>query len=340
MSPGFRMSPRSSLSPFPLLRLLADGVFHSGVELAAAIGCTPAALRSRVRALESHGVGVTQVRGRGYRLAAPVDLIEPDELQRALAGAPFTIELLDECESTNTLLVARARGASGFDAMHANVAVCEHQAAGRGRRGARWHSVPGGSLAFSLLWRFERGAGDLSGLSLAVAVAVVRALERLGVGGVRLKWPNDLLLDTHAGGRAKLGGILIELAGDASGPSAAVIGIGLNLRVPETLRAAVDYPVADIAQTGVLLSRTRLLAALLIELGRVLEVFGREGFAAFRGEWMRHHAFQGRQVALRIAERAVAEGEAVGVADDGALQLRSAHGIEQFHSGELSLRPA
>jgi len=322
-------------SPFFLLRLLADGKFRSGEVLRRELGCSRSELGELVQAMDLLGLRVIAVRGRGFGLSAPVDLIRLEDL----SSSPFRVEILDECESTNTMLVARARSAADVGALHASAIVCERQIAGRGRRGAQWHSAIGTSLTFSALWHFECGASDLSGLSLAAGVAVLRALSRLGAKGVRVKWPNDILLD-QSGETAKLGGILIELVGDASGPCAAVIGIGLNMRLSGHARESIGVPAADTAQAGVHVSRSVLLAAVLGELGAVLEQFGREGFAAFRDEWMRHHAFQGRQVALRLADQAVAEGEALGVASDGALELRVAGGIRQFHSGELSLRPA
>lgn len=322
-------------SPFLLLRLLADGKFRSGEGLCRELGCSRAELRARLQAMDALGMRVIAVRGRGIRLAEPVDLIRKD----ALAGLPFHVELLDECESTNTVLVERARNARDAEALHASAIVCERQNAGRGRRGAQWHSAIGASLTFSVLWRFRCGASGLSGLSLAAGVAVVRALGRFGAAGIRVKWPNDILLD-RSGETAKLGGILIELAGDASGPCVAVIGIGLNLNLSPRARDAIGVPAADTAQAGIRASRSVLLAALLGELGAVLEQFSREGFAAFRDEWMHHHAYQGRRVALRLANQAIAEGEALGVAADGALEMRVAGDVRQFHSGELSLRPA
>lgn len=327
------MSERPSL--FLLLRLLADGAFRSADALRRELGCSLPALRAHRQAMDLLGVKVIAVRGRGWRLAEPVDLIR----REALAASPFRVELLDECESTNTTLVESARSAADVGALHASAIVCERQNAGRGRRGAHWHSAIGTSLTFSVLWRFQCGTSGLSGLSLAAGVAVLRALRRFGADGVRVKWPNDLLLD-QGGETAKLGGILIELAGEASGPCAAVIGVGLNLRLSGQARESIGVPAADIAQAGVRTSRSALLAAVLEELGAVLDQFGREGFAAFRDEWMHNHAFQGRRVALRLADQAVAEGEALGVAADGALELRVAGAIRQFHSGELSLRPA
>lgn len=281
-------------------------------------------------AVEALGVTMQSVPGEGYRLSETVDLLREAELTERLARVPwpFHLELIDECESTNSLLLARA--AQG--APHASVVACESQTAGRGRRGNEWFAAIGGSLAFSLLWRFRQGAGALSGLSLAVAVGAARALEALGVRGVMLKWPNDLLLNER-----KLGGILIEMSGDFSGPSAAVIGVGINVRLPASLRERL--PTATDLNEYQDISRTPLLARLLEDIAGVLEEFSRSGFGAFREEWQARHAWAGRRVALQLAERRVAEGDALGVAEDGALLLRSDSGVQRFHSGELSLRP-
>ena len=271
-------------------------------------------------------------------MAVPTESLDDALDTAALASraarfsTPLSVEVLDECASTSSVLLERA----AVGAAHGSVLACEHQSAGRGRRGNPWFSARGGSIAFSLLWRFEARPAALSGLSLAAAVLVARALEREGAAGVRLKWPNDLL---H--GDAKLGGILVEVSGEARGPSAAVIGVGLNVRLDAEARARIGQPVADLAGCAASVpSRTELLAALLDSLAQGLARFGREGFAPFRDEWQRRHAWQGRRVALTASGRRVVEGEALGVAEDGALVLRSPGGVERFHSGELSLRPA
>jgi BirA family biotin operon repressor/biotin-[acetyl-CoA-carboxylase] ligase len=318
---------------FRLLRMLADARVHSGEKLAAGLGCSRASVSRRMREIERLGFQVATLRGRGYRLDGPLDLLDRDALGSLLARLPcrFRAEVLDQCASTNSLMLVRSlNGAS-----HASVLACEHQTAGRGRRGAQWVSTIGGSLVFSLLWRFRQGVGELSGLSLAVAVAVARALESQGAAGVGVKWPNDILLGGH-----KLGGILIEMTGDHLGPSAAVIGIGLNVRLPQAARRRIDARVSDLADARLAPSRTVLLAKLLEELAATLERFQRDGFAPFRKAWLARHAWQGRRVALTVSERRVAQGEAVGVAEDGALLLRSSRGVERFLAGELSLRRA
>jgi BirA family transcriptional regulator, biotin operon repressor / biotin---[acetyl-CoA-carboxylase] ligase len=315
---------------FTLLRMLADGHCRSGEDLAAAIACSHASIADRVREIEQLGLRVETLRGRGYRLEEPLDLLRPAELAGHLRPLrwPFHVEIMDECASTNALLMQRALEG----APHASVLVAEHQTAGRGRRGNSWLSAIGASLAFSLLWRFERGASTLAGLSLAMAVGASRALEAAAVTDVSVKWPNDLLRS----GR-KLGGILIEMTGAPVGPSACVIGLGLNVRLPRSIAERVDG--ADLADHGPP-SRTRLLALLLEHLATVLDEFPDRGFAALRAEWHERHAWQGCDVALQLGDRCVAHGKAVGVDDDGALLLRSAGGVQRFHSGELSLRPA
>lgn len=320
---------RARVSPFPLLRLLADGESHSGESLGEGLGAPPAAVLEHVRALNALGLRVQDLPGRAYRLAQPIDLLDREALARMLQAdsTGVSVEIVDECPSTNGVLMERARDG----APHASVLACERQTAGRGRRGKPWHSGIGTDLTFSLLWRFEQGAGALSGLSLAVGVALARALARFGHADVQLKWPNDLMLR----GR-KLGGILIEVAGGR--PSAVVIGVGLNVRWCAARAAEVDQPATALSEEGGSVpSRTALLAAALAELGTALGEFARGGFASFRAEWLGRHAWQGRRVTLRIAEREVAEGEAVGVGEDGALLLRSARGVQPFHSGELRL---
>lgn len=324
---------------FPLLRLLADGRFHSGEHLGAGLGLTRSAVWHAVHALETQGLALNKLRGRGYRLARPADLLVATDVLRAAGDASqlLHLELLDSCPSSNTLLMERAR--SG--AAHGSVLACELQSAGRGRLGRSWQSGIAGSLTFSLLWRFQSGAAALAGLSLAVGVAVARALEKSGVVGAQLKWPNDILQDDK-----KLAGILIEISGEANGPSAAVIGIGVNTRLDAALRAAIDQAAIDIASLAdPAPSRSLLLGLLLGELVKVLEVFAREGFAPFREEWQQRHAHQNQRVSVSTGARRGAGGDdlvgdAAGIDVDGALLLRSARGLQRIVSGDVSLRRA
>lgn len=317
-----------------VIKRLADGNFHSGEALARSLGLSRAAVWYAIRDLETLGVEVYKVRGRGYRLPQPFALLDRAAVERRLGAhaARFTLDIRGEADSTSTLLLGQAAaGAPG-----GTVLAAEWQPGGRGRLGRAWHAGVGEALTFSLLWRFPRGAGALPGLSLAIGVALARALVAAGVPGAALKWPNDVLWR----GR-KLCGILTELAGDALGPTAAVIGIGLNVRLSAGTRARIDQPVTDLETAcGAAPDRNDLLARVLIELGGVLEAFAREGFAPLRAEWQRVHAHQGKRVTLTLPDGSRQAGRASGVAEDGSFLLETRAGTKRYHSGEISLRPA
>lgn len=324
---------RVRTSSFAVLRLLTSERFRSGAELGAALGLSRSMISRAVGELEARGLEVLKVRGKGYRLALPFDALDAAAIARRFARrhADLRLEVVDKCDSTNAQLIARAtRGAPSGSAL-----ACELQRAGRGRRGASWYSDLGTGLTFSLLWRFDRGAAALGGLSLATGVACIRAFRALGVDEVALKWPNDLVRRD-----GKLGGILIELTGEALGPTAAVIGIGVNVRVRAHARRAIGQPVADLAAERAAPPRNLLLGELLAALAAALPVFARQGFGAFRDEWLRHHAYHRRRVRVLVPPRRTIEGIATGVADDGALVVATRGGVERFHSAEVSLRGA
>ena len=245
----------------------------------------------------------------------------------------FDVRVVAATGSTNSDLLRNAATlASGA------VLAAEHQSAGRGRRGRGWHAAPGGGLMFSLLWAFPKGTGALSGLSLAVGVAVARALEAAGAPAVKLKWPNDLLV-RRGEGFAKLGGILIELAGAANGAAHAVIGVGVNVDLGGAA-ACIDQPATDLKTLGLGQTRNALLALLLEHLLAILRTFERSGFAELSEEWNLRHAYAGHNVILTGEGSTSVEGIATGVDASGALLLQTRHGRQKVVSGEVSLRPA
>jgi len=326
------VASRTNQALFPLLRRLSDGRFHSGEALARAFGLSRASVCNMMAQAEAMGLAVHAVRGRGYRLAEPIEWLDADAITRDLddVAAAYTLQLHDSLASTNaTLMVAALDGAPD------GTLVCaEHQAAGKGRRGRAWHSVPGGSLTFSVLWRFEAGLQSMAGLSLAAGLAVARAINRHSVHPVQLKWPNDVLA-----GYRKLAGVLVEVQGDMHGAAFAVVGIGLNVRLNAVQRDAIDRAVVDLAELGVAAGRNRILAACLRELHGVAAIFRTEGFAALREEWQGLDAYAGRPVVLTLAESRAQAGVAAGVDDNGALLLDEGGPRPRAYSGgELSLR--
>jgi len=317
-----------------LLYMLADGDFHSGELLARQLGISRASVFNALADVADLGVMLQRVRGRGYRLARPWQPLQRDEVLRWLCNdaAQFDLEILPQASSSNTLLLQRAApDIANGGAPSGSVLAVELQTAGRGRLGRTWHSGLGSALTFSLLWRFEGGLNTLSGLSLAVGVAMVRALGQLGAQGVQLKWPNDVLTE-----RGKLGGVLIEAQGDMLGPSAVVIGVGLNYTLPDNLAQRITQPACALDEVCALMpTRNQLLAVALQELATVLRQFAHDGFASLRDEWERHHAFQNRAIQLHMPDGSTASGVARGVSASGELCLETAQGLQRFNSGEV-----
>lgn len=319
---------------FPLLKLLADGRFHSGEDLARRLGRTRATVSEALKGADELGLSVFSVPGKGYRLAEPLEFLDAARVVEALGAAASGVRLvlLDETDSTSTHLAGLAQQG----APSGTCVAAEWQRAGRGRRGRAWRSAPGASLTFSLLWRFERGPGHLAGLSLAVAVAVARALERSGLEGAGVKWPNDLVA-----GWKKLGGILVETSGDLLGPTAAVIGVGLNYRLGEALLARIDQPATDVASlASPPPSRNALLAAMVAELAATLSRFEREGFGPFREAWKSRHAYAGRRVTVLAPDAPPRLAQVIDLAEDGALVVEDGGRRERLTAAEISLRPA
>lgn len=243
----------------------------------------------------------------------------------------FDLHIMDECASTNSALL----DAPPPDDGRIHVTVAERQTAGRGRRGRQWQSWPGGSLTFSALWRFTPGAPVPAGLSLVAGLAVVRALEKLGLQGLQLKWPNDVLVNGH-----KLAGILVELLPGRGRTPAAVVGIGINLQLPAGAEIPDQPGVTDLARhLSPLPDRNRLLAAVLTELYLLFDTYAAAGFAALRGAWQQRNAFADLPVRITGEEKEIV-GTCAGVDDDGALLVRTDGGLVRILSGEVSLRAA
>ena len=319
-----------------LLRLLADGALHSGEELAAALSVSRAAVWKRLQQLEAWGIACEARPGSGYRLETPIDLLDAARILECLPQTTLVLlrhlEVHEAVESTSDRLLAIDDLPPGrFDAC-----LAEFQSAGRGRRGRHWVAPFASGLCLSVNWNFRDAPAMLGALSLAAGVAVLRALGRLGFARLSLKWPNDILC-----GDAKLGGILIDLRGEAAGPAYVVVGIGINVRLPRAARerlAAGGVDAVDLAALGRAPTRNDLAAVLIAELTQALAEFGVRGLAAFLEEWQAADALAGRSVRVLLGGQPL-EGLARGVDADGALLLEIDGARRRILSGEVSVRP-
>ena len=237
---------------------------------------------------------------------------------------PLSVEVVAKTASTNSDLLKRVAGLTAPAAL-----IAEEQTGGRGRAGREWLSAPDAALAFSVAWPFH-SVQSLAGLPLVVGVAMVQALQLFGTP-VKLKWPNDILKEGK-----KLGGILVETAKADQGVWA-VVGIGLNLLLPEEIEQKVGQPVAS-APWLAQMDRNQLMAGLLTQLASTLSQFSESGFAPFMPLWHRHHAHQGKDVVLFDAESLQYEGVAKGIDSHGRLLLDTITGMVAVSSGEVSLR--
>ncbi len=316
-------------------RLDARG-FQSGEALAEDLSVTRAAVWKAVEQLRELGVHLDAQTSKGYRLAAGVSPLATGgitaRLPQAVQARIESLRVEWSLESTNTRLLESLPPAAGT----ATVLLAEHQWGGRGRRGRGRVAPPGGAICLSVAWQYRDMPADLSALSLVTGIAVVKALDSLGVQGLRLKWPNDLVT-----ARGKLGGILIEMRAEAGGPVHVVIGIGLNVLLDDAARAAVaatDNLADDIrAQLATVPDRNAIVAALLERLVPALEEFPRHGLTPHLADWHRCDVLHDREVRVENAGE-LTRGMARGIDAHGALLVETPTGVQRFISGEVSVR--
>lgn len=311
---------------------LAPGLPISGAELAGRLGVTRAALWKHVADLRESGLPVEARSGVGYCLPWPTQLLDSDRISRALGHPlPAPVRVYWRLDSTQSEL---SRHQDEWPDLA--VVMCERQTSGRGRRGRQWLVPPALNICLSCLKRFPGGPATLSGLSIAVGVCVVRALFRLGIQGLQLKWPNDVVTD-----QGKLSGILIEVSGEAEGPCVARIGIGLNVRLPAQVREALDQPAADLSMLchDAPPDRNQVAAALIQALHEGLRCFEQRGLAPFMKEFAALDCLCGKPLLIHAPD-GVRHGMGRGISDSGALLVEAGGSVGPVYSGEVSVRRA
>ena len=317
-----------------LLTILADGKYHSGSDLGKQFGISRAAIWKIIQKLEqTYGLTLFAVKGKGYRLQQPIELLNKEAIIKKLSAKTSSqinhFDVLFDVDSTNRYLTNK----SIDGAASAYLVLAEQQSQGQGRRGRTWVSPFGVNLYMSLLWRFQFGPAQLGCLGLVVAVAIVRALRKLGISDAGVKWPNDIYWQNK-----KLAGILLEMRGEVSGPSAVVIGVGANIAMAENDSVnTIDQPWIDIESIlKTKIERNRFTAYVIDELFNVLNIFP-EQQVDLLNEWQQMDVLKGQQIEVHFPDKVIV-GEALGINQDGALKL-SHNGNEMLcHSGEVSIR--
>lgn len=322
------------LDPFDVLLGLSSDRFTSGEALARQHNVSRMAICKAVQRLSALGIEVDSLRGRGYRLSERVELLDPGRIADALGERHHAVlddlEILPTVASTNAHLMRRY----GCEDSARAAVFAEHQSAGRGRRGRAWESPFAANLYVSLRWQFELPAASLGLLSLAAASELALVLAEEGVSGHGVKWPNDLLWD----GR-KLGGLLLELAGEQQGPCGVVIGLGLNWKMPATAAQRIEQPWADLVSAlgPVPSTRNRIAGRVLSALVSTCLKFEASGFEPFKEQWDRFDLISGQEVRMLLGEREIL-GRALGIDVEGRLEVHTDRGVDRFASGEVSVR--
>lgn len=322
-----------------VLTALSDGAFHPVAKLAKRTRIPRTSLTKIIASLRELGFEIESQAEEGLRLPRAVDLYDQGTLTGAMSlfarSAVVRTDVLLTVDSTNRFVAdicdALAPGS-------AQLCVAEIQNAGRGRRGRSWVAPFGAGICMSVGWQFAEPPPTFSALSLAVGVAVVTALRRLGAPDAMLKWPNDLIWK----GR-KLGGILVEMRGESAGPAHVVIGIGINVHMPAAVRIALaEQQAALIADVHEILrertpARNIIVAAIMSELVPMLRAFAIDGFGPFHASWQSLDAFADAPVKVINGPQST-QGIERGVDTDGALLVDVDGDIRKFVSGEVSLR--
>ncbi len=318
-----------------LLKILADGKYHSGSKLGEELGVSRAAIWKTIQKIESdYSLEVFAVKGKGYRLQNPLQLLNEKKINQHLSASTQKqirqFEIFSDISSTNQYL--NTKSLDGAPSGH--LVLAEQQTKGVGRRGKCWISPFGNNLYLSLLWRFQYGPAQLGCLSLFVAVAVVRALKKMGITDAGVKWPNDIYWENQ-----KLAGILLEMRGEFSGPSAIVLGIGVNINDAVSCRemSKIDQPWINVERILKQKVDRNLFTAFVIDaLFDVLNSIPDEQNELLE-EWRQLDILKGQHIDVTFADKMLS-GTALGVNSDGVLRMSHKGKEVLCHSGEVSIR--
>ena len=322
------MSQSSELVRGYLLAILADNQFHSGEALGLKLGTSRATISNHIKVLTTLGLDIYSVTGKGYRLAQPLNLLILEKIKQALPPSHVAeIEVLNVIGSTNQYIKDKLPLIE-----NGHCCLAEAQTAGRGRHGRKWVSPYAASLYLSMYWSFAGGYAVLGGLSLAIGVAIVNALEQCGVQGVQLKWPNDI----YAQGK-KLAGVLIEVEGQMGAECQTVVGIGLNVSLPDKVDE-ITQPWTDLnTLCEQPVDRNKMASALIDELYKSLVLFENSGLNGFIEQWRALDIYANKPVKLIIGQQVIT-GISRGIDANGAILLENDQGLRAFHGGEISVR--
>lgn len=326
---------KMSTSLIQLVHLLADKQFHAGSALAAQLGITRAAIWKIVKQLEKYGIKLESVKGKGYRLMQPLELLDVKQIKAPLTVAQQQsierIEILTSVDSTNSYLKNKLE----LQKRPVSICLAEQQTAGKGRLGRSWFSPFGANIYLSLSWKSDKDISELNGLSLVIGVAIMKALEKLGLSkGIGIKWPNDIYCQHQ-----KLAGILIEIVAESHSHTRVIIGIGMNVNMLNQPQAAIDKDWTSIEHiTQQYQNRNVIIGALLKAVLDELENIKQQPLAACLAEWKKYDVLYEKAITLSHQGNNIS-GVGKSINEQGHLLLLTNDGtLLPCSSGETSIK--
>jgi len=317
-----------------LLKIISDGNFHSGEALAVKLGVSRAAIWKSIKSLQKNGLEVSAIPGKGYCLDNKFEPLLANEIQSMISRRAQKC-----CKDINVVLEIKSTNSYFLDQLnqkkliHGSVLLAEYQSDGRGRRNKKWLSPITSGICFSLGWRFEVMPINLGLLSLYMGLAIARALKSLGLKGIGLKWPNDVLVMNH-----KIGGILLDIRGESAGPLDVVIGVGVNYKLPKKEIVNIDQSIIDISNASKkYLSRNMIAASLISNIFEILNDLVIGSNSNLIKEWREYDCFFDQEAKLILANEEIT-GTLKGINDQGALLISVNGRLLSYNSGEVSLR--
>lgn len=321
--------------------LLSDCEYHDGISIGDNLNITRAAVWKIIKKLQQYGIPVTSVKGKGYRLKSPLVLLDYNKIKLHLRHHLDKCDIFEKTDSTNEDL-------KEFSNQNKKIRVClaETQLQGKGRFNREWYSPFGKNIYFSMLYPFAKDISELSGLSLVVGLAVCSAIESVigsdismenrfsGLAQMKVKWPNDIYAD-----QSKLAGILIETEAEANGFCQVIMGIGINVNMPDAPKKSISKSWTSLLKiTQQYQDRNILCAALINFLIDYLKLFSSEGLLAFLDEWKKRDYLFNKAITIVSGEKKL-RGICVGINKQGFLQLKTSDGsIKTSASGDTILQ--
>jgi BirA family biotin operon repressor/biotin-[acetyl-CoA-carboxylase] ligase len=322
-----------------ILNALNQPGFVSGQALGEQLGISRAAVSKHINSLQVMGLDIFKVTGKGYSLNNHAGLLNQTKIQQhfnqltsQLKSQPVNVEVHPIIDSTNSELMRRIQAKTALES--GTVIVAEMQQAGRGRRGRVWQSPFGANLYYSYFWRLDDGLQAAMGVSIAVGLAVYDTIKALYNIELELKWPNDIYLN-----KQKLAGVLVELDGQPQGPCQLVLGIGINLQMPQSFSQHIDQAWTDLSQHTQQLDKNELVASLTYHLENRLDQYRKSGLHTMHEQWNSLNAFAGECVELNTGHRSW-RGICEGIDPQGGIRIRQDGEVKSYYGGEISLRKA